>query len=87
MVTNGSSGGSPQALAASSVQRAAPGWPAMLVCDVTWQPTILDAAVGTVDARDREEFGASHGARLIRLISYDAAGHPFASTTSVPPGK
>jgi hypothetical protein len=28
-----------------------------------------------------------HGARLIRLISYDAAGHPLASTTSVPPAK
>jgi hypothetical protein len=28
-----------------------------------------------------------HGARLIRLISYDAAGRPFASTTSVPPAK
>ncbi len=28
-----------------------------------------------------------HGARLVRLISYDAAGHPFASTTSLPPAK
>jgi DNA-directed RNA polymerase specialized sigma24 family protein len=37
---------------------------------VTWQPTILDAAVETVDARDREEFGQFMAGRwpgLVRL--------------------
>ncbi len=39
------------------------------------------------DTRVAEWLAVPHGARLVRLISYDAAGHPFASTTSLPPAK
>ncbi|HEY4854786.1 MAG TPA: hypothetical protein VII22_28705 [Streptosporangiaceae bacterium] len=93
---NGLPAGSP----ATSVQRAAYCWPraitgyAGLVSPRTAY-VIASFADGTtrrltpalLSARGYIALAIPHGARLIRLISYDAAGHPFASTTPVPPAK